>query len=536
MIDGDATQNGKSDALTTSADELLAVRGVSKRFGATQALQDASLEIRRGEIHGLVGANGSGKSSLVKIIAGIYEPDAGEAWLRGQPRSLPLSAEDRRGLATIHQDLGMVDGLSSLENMIVTTNFGARKAMPIQWKARAREARKLLETMNLDIDLESDVATLAPGQRTLLAVCRAMLELIAARDADADADTDTDADGADHLIFLDEPTAALSDAESVAVWQLLRRICARGGSALLVSHHLNEIVKHCDRVTVMRDGRRILTKPCDQVTEASLVQAMLGPAAPTAERRPEDRAIRTGGIAVPLRARRLRGHKVRDVSFEIAAGEVLGVVGLAGMGQDELPYLVAGALPLVGGNVEVGGHLLRSGDLVGARREGVALVPQDRLRDGLWTEADGAENLGIVDGRRFVQRARYRRRLEVMSAQRWFERLDVRPSAPTLPLAGFSGGNQQKVLIAKWLQTEPSVILLHEPTQGVDVGAKREIHRILRAHSQVSGAAVCLCSTDLEEIEEMSDRVIVLRYGRIAGELVGDAIRADAMLGLANGS
>jgi ribose transport system ATP-binding protein len=512
------------DSTEAAADEALYLDDVSKRFGATRALDGVSLQLKGGEVHGLVGANGSGKSTLVKIIVGVHAPDGGRARVGGQPCELPLSPADRRGIAVIHQDLGLVDGLSALENLIATTRFGAAPGRPIRWAAQAKSVRALLERMDLEIDLRAEVAVLAPGQKTLLAVSRALLELEHARELD----------GGDrgHVLILDEPTAALSDSESEAVWRVLRRISSAGGSALLVTHHLHEVLEHCDRVTVLRDGRRVLTASCSGVSEASLVHSMLGEAAPS-------RAQRTTAVVgraddEVLGIADLHGRTIHGLSFRLAPGEVIGLVGLLGMGQDELPYLLAGSVRASSGEVTIDGRVVPNGDLHAAHQAGLVLIPQNRHRDGLWIEADGAENLGIVHPRRFMRAGIYRRRLELASAGEWFGRFGVRPASPALALSGFSGGNQQKVLLAKWLQTQPRVIVLHEPTQGVDVGAKLEIHNLLRQYASESGAAICLCSTDLEEMEEMCDRVIVLRYGRAAGELTGTDIRSHSILGLAN--
>jgi ribose transport system ATP-binding protein len=512
------------DAAEASAAEALYLDNVSKRFGATQALDRVSLQLNAGEVHGLVGSNGSGKSTLVKIVVGVHTPDSGQARLGGQRCELPLSPAERRGIAVIHQDLGLVDGLSALENLIATTRFGAAAGRPIRWSAQAKAVTALLERMELEIDLRTEVGGLAPGQKTLLAVSRALLELQHARDIDGGE--------RGHVLILDEPTAALSDTESEAVWAVLRRISSAGGSALLITHHLHEVLEHCDRVTVLRDGRRVITASCAGLSENVLVHSMLGEAAPSRAGR-RSVAVRRADHDV-LAVSDLHGRTIHGLSFALAPGEVVGIVGLLGMGQDELPYMLAGSVRASSGAVRIDGRRLPNGDLRAAHRAGLVLIPQNRHRDGLWIEADGAENLGIVHPRRFMRTGIYRRRLELASAGKWFGRFDVRPAAPALVLSGFSGGNQQKVLLAKWLQTQPRVIVLHEPTQGVDVGAKLEIHNLLRQYASESGAAICLCSTDLEETEEMCDRVIVLRYGKAAGELTGADIRSHAILGLAN--
>lgn len=523
ITDSAAGTRGETDK---PGGELLWVGDLCKRFGPTQALDHATLTLRSGEVYGLVGANGSGKSTLVKILAGFHTPDSGNARLHGETRPLPLSPADRRGIATIHQDLGLVDGLTVLENLVVSTGFGARAGQPIRWGAQARRAQALLERMGLELDIHSDIGRLAPGQRTLVAVSRAMLELERA--------SQQDGSSRGHLLILDEPTAALSAAESTAVWQLLHRITANGGAALLISHHLHEIRAHCDRVTVMRDGRTVLTAPAAELTEATLVETMLGETLVRAKPAPDVTRSRSSGAGHTLSVEDLCGLTIDGLSFEVRPGEVVGLVGLLGMGQDELPYLLGGAAQPRSGRIAVDGRTLPHGDIRAARRAGVALIPQDRRGDGLWIEATGAENLGIVDLARFVRRGRFRRGLELASAGRQYERLGVRPADPTLAVGGLSGGNQQRVLLAKWLQTEPRVVVLHEPTQGVDVGAKLEIHTILRTFAREAGAAICLCSTDLEETEEMCDRVIVLRYGRVAGVLSGSDVRSHAILSLAN--
>jgi ribose transport system ATP-binding protein len=507
-----------------AADEALYLHDVSKRFGATQALDGVSMLLRVGEVHGLVGANGSGKSTLVKILAGYHTPDTGQVRINGAMRHLPLSAHDRRGIATIHQDLGLVEGLSALENIVVTSRFGAAPGRPIKWSAERRVITDLAERMQITLKLRSDVKDLAPGERTLVAVTRAMVELERAR---AIEDSDEM-----RVLILDEPTAALSEAESGVLWELLRNITGTGGAALLISHHLQEIRDHCDRATVLRDGRLVLTTPCADITEGSLVRSMLGDTA-TQVAKSTSRAGRATQQGHTLSVTDLRSATLHGLSFGVERGEVVGVVGLIGMGQDELPYLIAGADRPLSGQVKVDGRALRPGDLAAARRAGVALVPQERLRDGLWVEADSAENLSIVDPRRFMRGGRYRRRLELEHAVRWIDHVGVVPRDPTLAVSGLSGGNQQKLLIAKWLQINPAVALLHEPTQGVDVGAKFEIHKILREFARETGAAICVCSSDLEEMEEICDRVIVLRHGRVAGALSGSEVRSHSIVSLA---
>ena len=383
----------------------IAVRNVSKAFGAIRALSDVSIDVHRGEVHGLVGANGSGKSTLVKSLAGYHVPDGGTVEVWGRDVRLPISDPNEHGIAIIHQDLGLVDELSVTENIVASTRFGTTGARPISWRRQRDRAQALLDRLEIDVDPDRMIGDIGRGERTLVAVARAICEL--------------DAFGGDHLLITDEPTAALSSSEAGALWNLLRRVTAGGGAAIFISHHLREVREQCDRVTVLRDGAVVQTSGCDEIDEDAIVALMLGTTGDDVQQRRSvadvaERASSAGPPALALRDLSYAGPDgdLHGVDFTVAPGEIVGVTGLLGMGHDLVPYVVAGQRGPYTGTVSAGAQPLRAGDPHAALDAGFALVPAERQRDGLWLEGTIAENLGIVQQRRFWRRGRYDRALE----------------------------------------------------------------------------------------------------------------------------
>jgi ribose transport system ATP-binding protein len=374
----------------------------------------------------------------------------------------------------------------------------------------------MLERLGLTIDPDAEVGTLSRGTRTLVAVARSVWEL--------------DHMGRRPLLVADEPTAALSGSEASALWELLRRVTSIGGAALFVSHHLEEVRARCDRVTVLRDGRVALHASCQQATVEDLVEAMLG-GAPEVERG-------APGATPAVAARRVLDvvdvvdEVLNGVSFSVTQGEVVGLTGLLGMGQERVPALLAGTVKRRGGRVYVDGAEVPGGDTACSAASGIVAVPAERQREGLWLDATVSENLAVVDSRRFWRAGRYRHSSERARARDLIKAFDVRPREPERLVRELSGGNQQKVLLAKWLQLEPRVIALHEPTQGVDIAAKREIHRILRRFAVDRRAAVVIVCSDHEELAEHCDRVLVLRAGRVRGELASHELSPHSILEL----
>jgi len=493
-----------------STTPALDVVGVSKSFTRTRALADFSLSIAPGEVHALLGQNGSGKSTLIKVLSGYHEPDAGGV-VRVGGEELHFGApvhSYRLGCRVVQQDLGLVPGLSVLDNMALTSGFPTL-AGTIRPRASLEQARADLRKLNLEIDPRTPVSKLTASQRTGVAVARALRD---------------DPDHPPRLLILDEPTATLPVDEVDSLLSMVERMASTGVGVLYVTHHLGEVFRVGHRLSVLRDGVVVGSGPVSAFDHASLVDMLVG--AVLAQEESEARAERslgpaTGQAPAVLEVSDLRGGVVAGVSLTVAAGEIVGIAGLQGSGRDDLLPRVFGSAPRTGGSVRVAGEELRDGRPDLAIGRGVAYLAPDRKTSGGVMNMTARENLTMPDLSPFWKGLRLRRKLERQRTIEWFQRLDVRPgTAYEQELAIFSGGNQQKILFGKWLSQGPTVFLLDEPTQGVDVGAKADLHRELRA-AAAEGAAVVVSSSDLEELADLCHRVLVLIDGRIASELTG---------------
>lgn len=491
----------------------LEVVGLSKSFTRTRALADVSLSIAPGEVHALLGQNGSGKSTLIKILSGYHSPDpGGSVRVGGTP--LPFEApvqSYRLGCRVVQQDLGLILNLSVLDNMSLSSGFPT-VAGTIKPKAALALARADLQKLNLDIDPLALVSTLSASQRTGIAVARALRD---------------DPAYPPHLLILDEPTATLPVDEVDSLLAMVERMASTGVGVLYVTHHLGEVFRVGDNLTVFRDGIVVGSGPVEQFDNESVVHLLVGEELEKeeSEARSERDAHGAHRQEPPvLELKNLAGGAVDDVSLTVSPGEIVGIAGLSGSGRDDLLGRVFGSFPRDGGTVLVGGEDLRPSrpDLAIAR--GVAYLAPDRKTSGGVMNMTARENLTMPNLRPFWKGLRLRSKLERARTAEWFERLGVRPAgAYDDPISIFSGGNQQKVLFGKWLSLGPSVFLLDEPTQGVDVGAKADLHRELRTAAS-EGAAVVMSSSDLEELADLCNRVVVLVDGRIAAELSGNEL------------
>jgi ribose transport system ATP-binding protein len=497
---------------SASTGALLELSGLTKSFGGARALSSVDLRIDPGEVHGLLGQNGSGKSTLLKVLAGFHEPEEGALRVRGESVALPLSPGAFRelGLAFVHQDLALVPALSVTENLIVSRLAGRGRGR-IRWGVENRRAADVLDRYGLTgIDPEAPVTRLTQMQRALLAIVRAVEELRAD-------------DHSAPLLVLDEPTAFLPRTGIDRLFSLVRGIVAEGGSVLFVTHDLDEVREVCDRVTVLRDGRRAGTLKVAESTTDDLVELIIGH---RLERRVHTREDRSAG-PVRLRARAVCGTVVDDVDLEVHAGEVLGVTGLIGSGFDELAHVLFGSRP-GRGEIELEGE---TRDLArfqprDAIALGVSFVPADRASDAT------IQRLSVTDNVTMTTLATHRaglvlsRRSMEAKAHALGEQFAVTPNQPELDLAALSGGNQQKAVLAKWLQVDPRVLLLDQPTQGVDVRAREQIFAAIRA-AAASGTAVLCASADYDELASLCDRVLVLARGRVVLELEGPELSKD---------
>jgi ribose transport system ATP-binding protein len=485
-----------------TARPLLELRDVRKSFGGTHALAGANLLVRPGEVHGLLGQNGSGKSTLLRVLAGFHAPDGGELWVRGERVELPLEPGRFRelGLAFVHQDLALVLELSVTENLLVSRlAHGGR----IRWRAERARAAAMLTRHGLEgIDVTAPVGRLTPMQRALLAIVRAIEEL---RADEHDAP----------LLVLDEPTAFLPDEGVARLFALVRELVAGGASVLLVTHDLDEVRGVCDRATVLRDGRDVGTVEVADSEDADLVELIIGH---RLERRaPASRAVRED---VALRVRGLGGAIIAGVDLELHAGEVLGVTGLVGSGFEEVPRVLFGAVR-GRGRLTLDGRELDLAEMTpgAAMAAGLAFVPADRQAEASVGSLSVADNVTATTLPAYRPALLSRRRMRTATGELG-ARFGVRPNDPRLPFGALSGGNQQKAVLAKWLQGRPALLLLEEPTQGVDVGAREQIFEAIRA-AAAGGAAVICASADYEELAAVCARVAIVARGRIVSELDG---------------
>jgi ribose transport system ATP-binding protein len=489
---------------------ILEIAGLSKSFPGTRALHEVDLDIEPGEVHALVGQNGSGKSTLIKLLAGFHSPEDG-ARVRvagDEVRLGSATAARAAGFRFVHQDLALVGTLNVVENLALTSGFVTGFGGRIRWAEERERARTMLASLGFDdIDVRRPVADLTAAQRTVVAIARALW----------------DSDDSARILVLDEPTATLPRAEVEHLFAAIQGVQRRGIGVLYVSHRLDEVFSIASRVTVLRDGLKVGTFDTATLDENKLISLMLG----TAVLRAVGGAGGRQGECV-LVARDICGSVLAGIDFEAYAGEVVGFAGLTGSGREELLPMLFGAMPR-SGTVTVRGYQIRSGHSRDAITAGVSLVPADRLRQGGIFDMSLAKNMTLTDlrpvSRRFGAISRRSERGEVME---WLTRLDVRPPNPDLKLATLSGGNQQKIVIAKWLRRKPKVLLLDELTQGVDVGAKAAIHTLVRAAAS-EGATVILASSDDEEICDLCDRVYVLRDGVITAELEQESLSADEL-------
>jgi ribose transport system ATP-binding protein len=481
---------------------LLELRGLSKSFAGTQVLSAVDFAVRAGEVHAVIGQNGSGKSTLIKILSGYHAPDAGEAFLRGAAIPLPIKPGEpaRLGLRFLHQDVGVARTMTVLENLRVgrfqTTSYGR-----LRWRAERNAAQTLLANIGLRIDPDMRVGDVPTAERALIGFARAI-------------------QGFDHergeVLVLDEPTAFLPGPSVRTLFVAIRDIARRGSAVIFVSHRLDEIMEIADRVSVLRDGRLVVTLVTSQTTERELVTHMLGRELETLY--PAKSAAK--GRLV-LSARGVTGQIAGDVNVEAHEGEILGLTGLLGMGHDEVPYLLFGAQPMRGGETVLDGRALRGSSPRKAIDARMVFLPADRRRQSGVPKATLIENVSVTNGARFMRGGRLRHGEERTAVQEVLDLFDVRPAEPDRLLATLSGGNQQKALLGKWLQTQPAVVLLHEPTQGVDIGSRKQILKII-SQIAAAGAAVIIASAEYVELAHICHRVLIFRRGAIVGELTGD--------------
>jgi rhamnose transport system ATP-binding protein len=478
--------------------ELLQLTSVAKSFGAVRALKGVSFDLKAGEVHALLGENGAGKSTLIKVITGAHQPDGGSIQIDGKDvgRLSPASAR-KLGIACIYQQPALFPDLS------VTENIGLRLAQArplsrVDWSSRRQQAQELLKRIGAEISPDAEIRSLSMPEQQLV-------EIACALGAGA------------RIVIMDEPTASLTQKETHLLFAVVRELRKNGVGIIYISHRLEEIFQLADRVTVLRDGESIGTNPVDEMNEASLIKLMVGrdiaAIYPPAENAP-------GEVVFSLKHFGCARGGVQNVSLEIRAGEILGLAGLVGAGRTELARTIFGITPADSGEMFLGGEKIEINSPQDAVARGIAYVPEDRRRHGVILEMPIAQNMTMAIHKRFFPGTWLRFGAEKQLALDYIRDLSIRAYGPEAPGNSLSGGNQQKVALARWLATKPKVLILDEPTQGVDVGAKSEIHKIIRSLAK-SGLAVLMISSDLPEVLGMSDRIGVMRAGTITSTLPG---------------
>jgi ribose transport system ATP-binding protein len=535
-----------------SAPPAVELRGISKDFGSNQALDNVNLRIEHGQVVGLVGQNGSGKSTLVKVLSGVYEPEpGGRMFVGGEEVHLPLAPGQASeiGLSFVYQNLALAAGLTVLENLTLGQRIGsgARGWAPINWRQEHRSAAAVLDRYQVELDLDRRTGDLPPVDQARLAIVRAAEDLSRYRTRS----------GYKHsVLVLDEPTVFLPEEDVERLFDLIRTIVAEGAAVLFISHDLVAVRSITDRVVVLRDGRVVADLPAGEIDEHALVDLIVGVpmrpgasgGAPTAgaeeTRAGQVRAGQVGEAPIALAdgedalgpaqnvvVEHLAGGRLADLSFEIGAGEILGVAGLIGSGAEDLPYQLFGARSPISGTLRLGARTLDVGGLSPQRsvRERIALVPADRQVLGLSERLTLWENIVMLVEDEHYRGGVFHRGELVTLAREAIDRFAIRPPQAHAVTATFSGGNQQKALLAKWLIAQPRLLLLHEPTQGVDVGARRDIYGFVKSAAALTRMAVLWVTTDFGELAEVCDRVIVLSQGRQVTTLAGEELSDDSI-------
>ena len=500
--------NAGSMALAPSP--LLEVRGISKGFPGVQALRQVGLYLQAGEVLAVIGENGAGKSTLMKILAGVQESDSGEFRFEGQlVRMDCVRIATRLGIALIHQELSLADNLDVGSNLFLGRE--PQRGCFLDSGRQRREATAALARVGLDVSPETPIVNLSPGRQQLVEIARAV-------------------NSGARVIIMDEPTSSLSQGETDRLYTVVRDLRSQGVGIVYISHRLGEVKALADRVTVLRDGRNAGELSREEINHDAMVRLMVGRDLVRHHRH----SLGKGQPVLEVRGLRTACHPGCEVSFGIQAGEIVGIAGLVGAGRTEVLRALFGIDPPVAGEIRVAGTRVPSGSPREAIACGLGLVPEDRKHQGIFLEmAVGANTTLASLGRHaswgFLTPGSDRRR-----ALELIQRLDVRPPNPDQTAQYLSGGNQQKVVLAKWLALNPRVLLLDEPTRGVDVGAKQEIYRLMEDLAE-QGVAIVFVSSELEEILRMSDRTMVMHEGRISGVLPREAQSEESVMSLATG-
>ncbi|MDR6396931.1 ribose transport system ATP-binding protein [Herbaspirillum seropedicae] len=492
---------------------LLQMRGIRKSFGATLALSDMHLTIRPGEIHALMGENGAGKSTLMKVLSGVHAPDQGEILLDGRPVALRDPGASRAaGINLIYQELAVAPNISVAANVFMGSELRTRLGL-IDHAAMRSRTDAVLRQLGAGFGASDLAGRLSIAEQQQVEIARALVHR-------------------SRIVIMDEPTAALSERETEQLFNVVRRLRDEGLAIIYISHRMAEVYALADRVTVLRDGSFVGELARDEIDSERIVQMMVGRSLSEFYQHQRIAPADAAQLPTVMQVRALAGGKIRPASFDVRAGEVLGFAGLVGAGRTELARLLFGADPRSGGDILLDGRPVHIDQPRAAMRAGIAYVPEDRKGQGLFLQMAVAANATMNVASRHTRLGLVRSRSLGGVARAAIQRLNVKVAHPETPVGKLSGGNQQKVLLARWLEIAPKVLILDEPTRGVDIYAKSEIYQLVhRLASQ--GVAVVVISSELPEVIGICDRVLVMREGMITGELAGAAITQENIMRLA---
>lgn len=483
----------------------LEFKGVSKRFGPVQALEDVSFCVAPGKVHGLLGENGAGKSTLLKCLSGVYAPDEGTIFVNGAALRLtgPLSARNA-GIAMIHQELQHVPELSVAQNLFLGRPITKLGGMITNRAAQEKAAAEVLKELDATIDPAQRIADLRVAQRQLVEIARALIEEA-------------------KVVAMDEPTSSLTPPEFEKLVRLIKRLASAGVSVIYVSHRMDEVFRICDTSTILRDGVLTDTVEMQDVTRDEVVQKMVGRKLMNAEHEgfaTDEPVVQIENLA--------RLPVVQSCSFKVHKGEVLGIAGLVGSGRTELLRLIAGVDAPSSGRVSVNGRMVPPRDVSAAIRSGIGLLPEERKRDGIIPLRSIASNIALPSLPKFSRFGLVQKEHVHSTAEKHMRDMDLRPFDVNRPIVAFSGGNQQKAIIGRWLAAGAEVLLFDEPTRGVDVGAKAEIYSLIERLA-AEGKAIVVVSSELPELLRVADRVLVMREGKISVELPSNEMTEEAI-------
>jgi ribose transport system ATP-binding protein len=498
---------------------VLEIRGLSKSFPGTKALDRVDLDVVAGEIHALVGSNGCGKSTLIKILTGVYQGDPGGTIRVGGVTVAPAdtSPEVARsaGIHVVHQDLGVFPDLSVAENVALGHGYElAMMGSRVRWRAQRQRAQQLIDRFEIEATPNTPLRSLSQAARTQVAIARAMQNA---------------GEAGDNLLILDEPTSSLPAHEVDLLFTALRRYAAQGQAILFVSHRLGEVLDFSDRVSALRDGKAVGTFDAKTLDEEELIKVIVGRSVDRVF--PEMPTVRDHRPLLELR--NVDAGPLRDINLSVARGEVVGIAGLLGCGRTELLRTIFGDLDRASGEILLDGKDLRLRSPRDAMESGIALVPEDRASEAAFSDLPVFANVTVANSRDYWRRGVIRFGRMKRDGQDSMKEFLIKAASADSPLGTLSGGNQQKAVLARWLRRKPRVLLLDEPTQGVDVGAKEEIYALVRK-AVSEGAAALVVASDFEELAHVSDRVLVLNQGRITAEMTRESLSAEKLTGAAN--